>query len=121
MPPLCVVGYGIGVALSLNGAEGISIARGGGLLFLTNLVAITFTAMIVFLALYIDTGEVKAQVRRWRREDKESAWVRNIFGWLLVSERVRKIGSLPGRFLMIFIPILVISIPLSQSFIQLRE
>src|SRR5690349_19301802 len=31
MPPLCVVGYGLGVAASLNGAEGMRVARGGGL------------------------------------------------------------------------------------------
>ncbi|HEX9003331.1 MAG TPA: DUF389 domain-containing protein, partial [Blastocatellia bacterium] len=53
MPPLCVVGYGFGLALSLDRAGGLRAALGGGLLFLTNLVAITFTAMVVFLALRI--------------------------------------------------------------------
>ncbi|HKX29934.1 MAG TPA: DUF389 domain-containing protein [Blastocatellia bacterium] len=70
MPPLCVVGYGIGVAVSLNPGEGVRVARGGGLLFLTNLVAITFTAMVVFLALHLDTGEVRDRVREWRREER---------------------------------------------------
>jgi uncharacterized hydrophobic protein (TIGR00271 family) len=36
MPPLCVVGYGVGYAFSVNGSDGMAIARGGGLLFLTN-------------------------------------------------------------------------------------
>src|ERR1044071_4237807 len=101
MPPLCVVGYGIGIAFSVSGSEGMRIASGGGLLFLTNLVAITFTAMIVFLALHIDTHEVREQVRQWRLQDRESAWVRNIFGMFPVSDRLKKTGSLPGRFMMI--------------------
>lgn len=37
MPPLCVVGYGLGFAFSFNLREGLKVARGGGLLFLTNL------------------------------------------------------------------------------------
>jgi uncharacterized hydrophobic protein (TIGR00271 family) len=121
MPPLCVVGYGIGIAFSLNGGEGLRIASGGGLLFLTNLVAITFTAMIVFLALHIDIREVKKQVRRWRAEDKESNWVRELFGHVPLPERVRKIGSLPGRFLIIIVPFLALLFPLNESFNRLRR
>jgi uncharacterized hydrophobic protein (TIGR00271 family) len=121
MPPLCVLGYGVGIAFSVNMADGMRVASGGGLLFLTNLVAITFTAMIVFLALHIDTREVRECVRQWRKEDKESGWIRGLFGHFPVSERARKIGSLPGRFVMVFIPILIILIPLSQSFSQLRQ
>ena len=48
MPPLCVVGYGLGTTLSLGYSRGLVVAQGGGLLFITNLVAIIFTAMIVF-------------------------------------------------------------------------
>jgi uncharacterized hydrophobic protein (TIGR00271 family) len=32
MPPLCVVGYGIGVAISVNSTQGLQVASGGGLL-----------------------------------------------------------------------------------------
>src|ERR1051326_3714057 len=63
MPPLSVVGYGLGVALTLNRVEGLQVARGGGLLFLTNLVAITFMAMLVFLALHLDTESVKERMQ----------------------------------------------------------
>ena len=56
MPPLCVVGYGIGLMLVFDAATGWRVASGGGLLFLTNLVAITLTAMLVFIALRIDTA-----------------------------------------------------------------
>jgi uncharacterized hydrophobic protein (TIGR00271 family) len=120
MPPLCVVGYGIGYAFSVNGSEGIRVARGGGLLFLTNLVAITFTAMIVFLALHIDTAPVRQRIEEWRATDGESAWFRAALKRLRVSSNLRSIGSLPGRLLMIGVPILVILIPLGQSFNQLK-
>ncbi len=121
MPPLCVVGYGIGIALSVSGSDGMRIASGGGLLFFTNLVAITFMAMIVFLALHIDTQEVKVRVGEWRSQDKESAWVRRAFGLFPVSDRLKKIGSLPVRFLMILIPLLIILIPLSRTFSKLKQ
>lgn len=120
MPPLCVVGYGIGYAFSVSGTEGMRVARGGGLLFLTNLVAITFTAMIVFLALHIDTTSVKERIEEWRAEDPESSWFRSVLKRLHVSGGIRRIGSLPGRLLMIAVPILVILIPLAQSFNQLK-
>ncbi|MGD1912519.1 MAG: DUF389 domain-containing protein, partial [Rivularia sp. (in: cyanobacteria)] len=121
MPPLCVVGYGIGIAISVNMMNGLQIAKGGGLLFFTNLVAITFTAMIVFLALHIDSVRAKQKIREWRREHKESLWIRNILGLFPESRRLKKIGSLPGRFLLILITISAILFPLNQSFTQLRQ
>jgi outer membrane protein OmpA-like peptidoglycan-associated protein len=105
----------------LNAVEGMRVARGGGLLFLTNLVAIMFTAMIVFLLLHIDTDKVKKKVEEWRKQDKETTWFRSIFGRVPISDKVRAIGKLPGRLLMIIIPILALLIPLSQSFSQLRS
>ena len=57
MPPLCVAGFGLGIAVSAGGAERLRIAGGGALLVLTNLVAIIFTSMLIFLALHIDTEE----------------------------------------------------------------
>ena len=120
MPPLSVVGYGIGFAVSVSGAEGMRVARGGGLLFLTNLVAITFTAMIVFLALHIDTPSVKDRIEQWRAEDAESSWLGIFLKRLHISGAIRRAGSLPGRLLMIAVPILVILIPLAQSFNQLK-
>jgi uncharacterized hydrophobic protein (TIGR00271 family) len=121
MPPLCVVGYGAGVALSLNAAEGMRVARGGGLLFLTNLVAITFTATVVFVALHIDTERVKERVREWRSLDPESQRVQGFLDRLHVPDSLRQKGSLPGRLTLIFVPLLLISIPLTQSLTQLKR
>jgi len=121
MPPLCVVGYGVGVAASIDTSLGLDVARGGGLLFLTNLVTITLTAMIVFLAVQIDTIEVRDVVRAWRRDDPESAWVNQLLKRWQTTETMRMIGSFPGRLLMILIPFILILIPLSQSLNQLKN
>jgi uncharacterized hydrophobic protein (TIGR00271 family) len=121
MPPLCVVGYGIGILTGLNPEDGLRIARGGMLLFLTNLVAIIFTAMVVFVALHINTTEVKERVREWQHEDPESRWVRQLFAKLPVIQRLRIAGSLAARFAAIVITIVLILVPLTQSFLHLKQ
>ena len=121
MPPLCVVGYGVGIALSLNAEDGARIARGGMLLFLTNLVAIIFTAMVVFVALHINTFRVKRSVLEWQKTDRESGWVRQVLAKVPVVEKLRIAGSLPGRFAAIVITILLILVPLTQSFLHLKQ
>jgi uncharacterized hydrophobic protein (TIGR00271 family) len=120
MPPLGVMGYGIAVAASLNPNVGMPVALGGGLLFLTNLVAITFTAMIVFLSLHIDIPGVKEQVDEWHNSDSESLLLRRLISRLPGVAGARHIGALPGRLAMILIVLLVILIPLSRSFNQLK-
>ena len=121
MPPLCVVGYGAGIALSLNPVDGARIARGGALLFLTNLVAIIFTAMVVFVALHINTQHVKKRVLEWQRKDRESVWIRRWFSKVPIVQRLRIAGSLPGRFAVIVITIVLILVPLTQSFLHLKR
>jgi uncharacterized hydrophobic protein (TIGR00271 family) len=120
MPPLCVVGYGVGIALSVNLQDGGRIARGGGLLFLTNLVAIIFTAMVVFVALHVNTLKVKDRMLEWQQNDRESSWVRRMLGRVPVVQRLRRAGSLPGRFAAVGITILLILVPLTQSFLHLK-
>ncbi|MBW4641795.1 MAG: DUF389 domain-containing protein [Goleter apudmare HA4340-LM2] len=121
MPPLCVVGYGIGIAISLNRVSGLQVASGGGLLFITNLVAITFTAMLVFLGLHIDNYQVRAKVKEWRDTHEESIWMQSILERLPAYHRLKKIGTLPGRLLLIFVTIVAIIFPLNQSLSQLRR
>ncbi|WP_353930975.1 DUF389 domain-containing protein [Okeanomitos corallinicola TIOX110] len=121
MPPLCVVGYGIGIAISLDSVKGLQVASGGGLLFFTNLVAITFTAMLVFLSLHIDNNQVRAKVKEWRENDHESLVMQHFLERLPAYNRLKKVGGLPGRFLLIFSTIGVIMFPLNQSLIQLRK
>ena len=120
MPPLCVAGYGIGLAATLDGQTGMRIAGGGALLFLTNLVAITFTAMLVLLALEINTPRVREKTERWEQADAESRFVINSMRRFPRLEKARKIHSLPLRFAMILIPLGLIFIPLSRAFSQLQ-
>jgi uncharacterized hydrophobic protein (TIGR00271 family) len=120
MPPLCVAGYGIGLVVTLDPATGWRIASGGGLLFLTNLVAITFTAMIVFLVVRLSTAEVKKSAETWEHNDPESAFLLNFMERFPRLEQAREIRSLPIRFAMIVLPLAVILVPLSQTFNQLR-
>lgn len=122
MPPLCVIGYGIGIGLSpdIVGTGGFQVARGGGLLFLTNLAAITLMSMLVFLALNISMPEVKSQVREWHDQDPESQWIQGLLTHFPITHRLQKIGSLPSRLVVILLPILLLLIPLNQAFLRLQ-
>ncbi len=120
MPPLCIIGYGIGFAVSVEFEKGWEIARGGGLLYITNLVAITFTAMLVFVLLRIDTGKVRAAVREWREEDTESCWCINLIDKIPGLEKARTVRSFTLRLLMVLLPLVIIFVPLSQSFSKMR-
>lgn len=121
MPPLCVTGYGLGIALGVNPAEGMRVATGGGLLFLTNLVAITFTAMVVFLLLHIDTPLVKEHVREWRVRDHTSRKLRGVLRRLPKFESLKVVGSLPARVLLISAMVLLLLVPLTKSLGKLRS
>ncbi len=121
MPPLCVVGYGIGNMISLDQVNGWQVAKGGGLLFFTNLVAIIFTSMLIFLSLHLDTAFVRKQVREWRSTDPESLRVQRFLENIPAFESIRRIGGLPGRLILILGSILIISFPLTQSLQQVRE
>ncbi|MEB3188928.1 MAG: DUF389 domain-containing protein [Snowella sp.] len=121
MPPLCVVGYGLGLVFSVPNSNGLQVAMGGGLLFFTNLVAIVFTAMLVFFFVHLDTKNVREQIHQWQDRDRESHKAQQILIHLPTAGYFQKIGSLPGRFLLILLTIVVISLPLNQSLGQLRQ
>jgi uncharacterized hydrophobic protein (TIGR00271 family) len=121
MPPLCVVGFGIGSAFSLNLSDGLQIARGGGLLFITNLVAIAFSSLLVFLLLHIDTNIVREKVKDWTSHDLESLAVQDFLGRYDFLKRLRPIGSLVGRLLAGVLAVLALLVPLSSAFSKLSE
>ena len=121
MPPLCVAGYGAGVALSLDGAEGWQVARGGGLLFLTNLCAIMFVAGLVFLLVRLDTAEVRAHIGEVRKSEPMSLWLRDMLMRRPGLARMRMIGSLPSRLLLAIVTLLLLLVPLGRSYNQLRD
>jgi len=121
MPPLCVAGYGLGLIMTLDTATGWRIASGGGLLFLTNLVAITFTAMVIFLIVQVSTSNVKERAEEWEHNDPESSMILRFIARFPALEKAREIRSLGVRFVMILIPLIAILIPLTQSFSQLQK
>lgn len=121
MPPLCVVGYGLGVAVSLNRSDGIRAASGGGLLFLTNLSAIMFMAMVVFWLLNISTTSVRERVQEWHRNDPESA---SLEAWLTALPTLhlfKKVGNSRMRFILLLLPLCLLLLPLSNSLGQLQQ
>ncbi|MEO8382046.1 MAG: DUF389 domain-containing protein [Acidobacteriota bacterium] len=115
MPPLCVTGYGLGVLLTVDRAQGLAILAGGGLLFVTNLLAITFSSMLVFLLLHIDSDEVREKIREWRREDPESSLFRSRVD-RFVPNQVERIGSLPARLALVATMVVIVFVPLKRSF-----
>lgn len=115
MPPLCVTGYGIGVFLTVDRAQGTAILAGGGLLFVTNLVAITFSSMLVFLLLHIDSDEVRERIRAWRNADPESSVFQTRVD-RFVPDQVERIGSLPARLALVATLLAIVFIPLKRSF-----
>lgn len=121
MPPLCVAGFGLGVTLSQDPVEGMRVARGGALLFLTNLIAITFTAMVVFVILHIDTPGVRAKVAEWRAQHPESLRFQHLLSRMPSMKWLTRLDSLPGRFLLIVITLAILLVPLSRTFDQLRR
>ncbi len=122
MPPLCVVGYGIGITVSLHLPDGLKIARGGGLLFLTNLTAITLMAMLVFLAIKIDAPSIRKKVPIWHHQDPESLRIHKLLKRISApTTTLEIIGSLPSRLIVILVPVLTLLFPLSQSLTQLQK
>jgi uncharacterized hydrophobic protein (TIGR00271 family) len=63
MPPLCTLGFGIGSGFRPE------IMRGAGLLFLTNIVAIVFSAFLIFLSIGISNDGVRAEIYRCRSDE----------------------------------------------------
>lgn len=120
MPPLCVTGYGIGVFLTVDRDQGMAILAGGGLLFVTNLVAITFASMLVFLLLHIDSDEVNEKVRAWRNKDPESSRFQSRVD-RFVPDQVERIGSLPARLALAAALVVIVFVPLKRSFDALSD
>ncbi len=115
MPPLCVTGYGIGVLLTLDRLQGLATMRGGALLFFTNLAAITFSSMVVFLLLDVDAPEVRRLVRARRQDEPRTSRTQAAVDRLLPGERTL-VGGLPARLLLAFSLLVLVWVPLRRSF-----
>ncbi|MGA2595977.1 MAG: DUF389 domain-containing protein [Bryobacteraceae bacterium] len=105
MPPLCVMGFGLG-----SGAN-FEIMGGAGLLFLTNLVAIVASAFLVFLLVGLNTAEVQTAMIASRRDN----FLGRLFSHGPVARMLSRGGLLRWRILMILVLLAVISLPLRRA------
>jgi uncharacterized hydrophobic protein (TIGR00271 family) len=115
MPPLCTVGFGVGSGFSRE------IIAGAGLLFLTNLAAITAAAFLVFYIVRMDAPDVRMKIDY---SILERASTDRLYQ-MLVNTRIARafgdIGKLRWRILMLAAVLLALFFPLRASLYQLRE
>jgi uncharacterized hydrophobic protein (TIGR00271 family) len=115
MPPLCTVGFGVGSGFSWP------IIRGAGMLFLTNLAAITTSAFLVFYIVQMDAPDLRMKIDYAIMERAS----RNRFYHLLENTRLSRafgdIGKLRWRVLMALAVLAILFVPLRESLNQVRD
>lgn len=111
MPPLCAIGFGLG-----DGAN-TRIMGGAGLLFLTNLVAITACAFLVFLLVGMNSPEVRLQMEQSRAGERLAQKLSSG----LLSRALANGGQLRWRILMLAILLASIAVPLRTAFVQVAD
>lgn len=116
MPPLCVVGFGVGI-----GFHGPTI-YGAGLLFLTNLAAIVATGFLVFYLIRMDTEDVRLGTAAGLLERAAND---TIYKYLErqthLSRAFKNVGTLRWRIIMLGGILVVVFVPLTRSLVQLRN
>ncbi len=115
MPPLCTVGFGIG-----SGWNWVIIS-GAALLFLTNLVAITASAFLVFYLVGMDAPEVRASISESEMRHATGGKLYRLLHDTALGRLFGDVGQLRWRILMIVVTIGVLFVPLRRSLIQLRD
>jgi uncharacterized hydrophobic protein (TIGR00271 family) len=108
MPPLCVMGFGLG-----DGAN-TRIMGGAGLLFLTNLVAIVASAFVVFLLIGMnDPAMLRALDESRQNEALKHRLLRSKLGSLLSH-----IGHLHWRVVLLVVLLAILFVPLRSALQQ---
>ena len=115
MPPLGVVGFGMGIGWDW------SIIRGGGLLFLTNLVAIIFSSFLVFFSVRMDTTAARLRINEWLETHEKGEGFYEIIERTPLRRLLGKVGSLPRRVLILFIFLVMVAFPLQRTLNRLRQ
>ncbi len=108
MPPLCVMGFGLGSGVNLE------IMGGAGLLFLTNLVAIVSSAFFVFLLVGLNTAELQTVMIASRRDHFPGG----LFSYSPFERMLSTGGRLRWRILMIVMLLAAISVPLRRALLE---
>lgn len=113
MPPLCVVGFGVGTRQF--DPQWFAVTKGAGLLFAANLVAIVLTSMLVFLLVGMGGRRVRAEVNEWQSQpghlSRVELWLsRRSFGQIW-----KKIGTLQARLAIILAFFFLVYYPLHEA------
>lgn len=115
MPPLCVMGFGMGSSFNLE------IMYGASLLFLTNLVAIVCSAFAVFLLVGMDEPALRSQIGESEgvRAEHERLYR------MLQGSSLRKLlylrGSVQWRMLMLLVLLAIVFVPLRDGLVQVKN
>jgi uncharacterized hydrophobic protein (TIGR00271 family) len=115
MPPLCSVGFGIGSGFSWP------IIQGAGLLFITNLVAITASAFVVFWVVRMDAPEVRMKIDYAVLERASPDRLYQVLVKTRLARAFGDIGQLRWRALMLAVVLIALFVPLRQSLYHLRD
>jgi len=115
MPPLCVVGFGLGSAFNRQ------IMYGASLLFLTNLVAIVSSAFGVFLLAGMDARELRAKFGESLQSYGQKEMLYRLLQRSSLREIFSTIGSLRWRALMLVVLLGALFFPLRTALIQVKN
>jgi uncharacterized hydrophobic protein (TIGR00271 family) len=114
MPPLCVVGFGVGSSFNPP------IITGAALLFLTNIVAIVASAFLIFLVIGMNTPEVRLQIDQSLEERGKSDRL-----YRLLVEHTHgvfgNIGKLRWRVLMLLLLLGALFLPLRSALLRVKD
>ena len=110
MPPLGVVGFGIGSGWNWE------IISGGGLLFLTNLVAIILSSVLVFFVVRMEVPAVRREIIAWLERKDISDTFYNFVHHGPLGRLLGNLGTLPRRISILLIFLAVVCFPLVRTF-----
>jgi uncharacterized hydrophobic protein (TIGR00271 family) len=108
MPPLCTIGFGLGIGGDTE------IMGGAGLLFLTNLVAIVGSAFLVFFLVGMNSQEVRIEIEK--RQSGNSFANRLSHG--VLDRAFGHAGGMRWRILILVVILGSIAVPLEKAFLQ---
>lgn len=109
MPPLAVVGFGIGIGWDWT------IVRGGGLLFLTNLVAIVLSSVLVFFSIRMDAWPVRRKISAWLEEQEPDDRMYRALQRTPLRHLFGTFGTLPRRLLILILFLVPVCVPLLRT------
>jgi uncharacterized hydrophobic protein (TIGR00271 family) len=115
MPPICVLGFGVGI-----GWDG-EIIRGAGLLFLTNLVAIVFSAFLVFFSVRMDAAQVREQINEWLEQQERRERFFEAIQHTPLRGLLGRVGTLPRRVALLALFLVMVALPLQRTLLDLRD